>query len=563
VFQFRQMLTIAFLAATSLECAVLHAQVSFSYQTYALKNTPQFVVSGDLNGDGKPDLVVSSQNGNILSVLLNNGNGRFAPELDLNPIPNFFTALAVGDFNGDKKLDILALDTGNLNAGTAPGLYVLLGNGDGTLQAPVSTSLGSLNAIIAFIGVGDFNGDGKTDVALYAYDGTNFGPIALSSNGDGTFNTGNLVPAPATLSLVAAVVTDANADGELDLILSYIDDANQQGTILTSLGNGHGTFQPPTQALPPQDFWMFTLTTGDFRHRNHNDLVSTSYQEESCPFGVCRPTGPAGTVAILPATANSTFGAPGVLMSGDYGQLATGDFDGDGNIDIAVFGRSIHGFTPPASVIMLGDGKSGFPGQVPTSFISPIAAISADLTGDGLSDLAVIDSNTLEVALNTTPGFSLSTSGAGTPIPPGGLATYTINIGQQNGFNGTVSLTCSAPASQGVTCSVSPSSATPGTASSLTVATTGVSGALVRSGLRGEWLYAVWFPVGALVFGSIGVRSGKKRRGLLFCLVFLVGCGGASNSTNVRGTPSGNYTIVVTGSSGALQRSTTVTLKVN
>lgn len=250
MFQFRQMLTIAFLAATSLECAVLHAQVSFSYQAYALKNTPQFVVSGDLNGDGKPDLVVSSQNGNILSVLLNNGNGRFAPELDLNPIPNFFTALAVGDFNGDKKLDILALDTGNLNAGTAPGLYVLLGNGDGTLQAPVSTSLGSLNAIIAFIGVGDFNGDGKTDVALYAYDGTNFGPIALSSNGDGTFNTGNLVPAPATLSLVAAVVTDANADGELDLILSYIDDANQQGTILTSLGNGHGTFQPPTQALP-------------------------------------------------------------------------------------------------------------------------------------------------------------------------------------------------------------------------------------------------------------------------------------------------------------------------
>ena len=109
MFQFRQMLTIAFLAAMSLECAVLHAQVSFSYQTYALKNTPQFVVSGDLNGDGKPDLVVSSQNGNILSVLLNNGNGTFAPELELNPIPNFFAALAVGDFNRDKKLNILAL----------------------------------------------------------------------------------------------------------------------------------------------------------------------------------------------------------------------------------------------------------------------------------------------------------------------------------------------------------------------------------------------------------------------------------------------------------------------
>jgi FG-GAP-like repeat len=563
VFQFRQMLTIAFLAAMSLDCTVLHGQISFSYQTYSLKNAPQFVVSGDLNNDGKPDLVVSSQNGNILSVLLNNGNGTFAPELDVNAIPNSFTTIAVGDFNGDKMLNILAVDSGNVDNGTQPALYVLFGNGDGTLQAPVSASLGFMNAIIAFVGVGDFNGDGKTDVALYAYDGTNFGPIALLSSGDGTFTPGTLVPAPATLSLVAAVVTDANSDGKLDLLLSYID-ANQKGTLQASLGNGDGTFQSPTQALPPQDFWMFALASGDFSHRNKTDLISTSYQEARCSLGTtCQPVGPAGALALLPGAANATFGGPASVVSGNYGVVSTGDFDGDGNLDIAAFGGAAKGVSPSSSTIMPGNGGGGFSGQAAISFIRPSSSISADLNGDGLKDLAVIDSNALQVALNTTPGFYLNASAAGTPISAGGSATYTVNIGQQNGFADTVSLTCSAPASQGVTCSVSPSSGTPGTASSLTISTTGASGALVQSRSRGNWLYAVLLPVGAFVFGSIGIPSGKKRRGLLFGLVFLVGCGGASNSTHVRGTPSGKYAVVVTGISGALQRSTTVTLAVN
>jgi hypothetical protein len=151
----------ALFAVLSLPCAVLHGQVTFSSHTYTLNNIPQFVVSGDLHGDGKPDLVLSSQNADTLSVLLNKGNGTFSPETDYNAIPNYFVAIAVGDFNGDRKLDVLAVDGGDVNSGTTAALYVLLGNGDGTLQAPVSTNLAFVVQLLAFVGVGDFDRDGK------------------------------------------------------------------------------------------------------------------------------------------------------------------------------------------------------------------------------------------------------------------------------------------------------------------------------------------------------------------------------------------------------------------
>jgi hypothetical protein len=144
---------------------VVHAQVNFSYP-------PTFAAGGgvgvsifvaDFNGDGKPDILAADGNLN-----LGNGNGTFTAGTTVAG-----GALAVGDFNGDGKPDVLQQGTGTL--------LVLLGNGDGTFQPPISTNSGAKLTLVA---AADLNGDGKTDVVGLS-NGTTL--LVYLNNGDGTF----------------------------------------------------------------------------------------------------------------------------------------------------------------------------------------------------------------------------------------------------------------------------------------------------------------------------------------------------------------------------------------
>jgi hypothetical protein len=232
------------------------------------------------------------------------------------------------------------------------------------------------------------------------------------------------------------------------------------------------------------------------------------------------------------------------------------------------------------NTIALGNGNGTFqPLSTPVNLIlSPYLSNGADLNGDGLFDALTVDSvnNVINVMMNTTPGFRVSSSPSSGTVSAGGLTTYTISIGQQNEFTGAVSLVCSAPASVGIQCSVSPSSTSPGSSAKLTVTTTGLSAALPSPGNRGNtFLFGLWLPVAGFAVFGIGVVSPNKGRKkllglLLFCcllfgsLTFLLACGGATNSGGGNAaTPSGNYTITVTGTAGSLQRSTAVTLSVH
>ena len=168
---------------------------------YATGLSPSNIISGDFNGDGKLDLVIQTQTG--ISVHLGNGDGTFQPHLDYAVTTQVFS-LAAGDFNGDGKLD-LALDVALTTGGST--VLVLLGNGDGTFQTPITSAGGS-----GLLSVGDFNGDGKPDLIItpgYAGSAT-----VLLGNGDGTFRQ----PIPVFLAAGTAGVLDLNHDGIPDVV---------------------------------------------------------------------------------------------------------------------------------------------------------------------------------------------------------------------------------------------------------------------------------------------------------------------------------------------------------
>ena len=152
------------------------AQVQFSGATiYPAGTAPHAVAIGDFNGDGKEDLAVadygdpSTNAGAGVSILLGNEDGTFqaAQKFDAGAAASSITT---ADFNGDGKLDLAVANTftvsdigGGATESSAGGVSILIGNGDGTFQPPITLSLtGSPLCVLA----ADFNGDGRPDLAV-------------------------------------------------------------------------------------------------------------------------------------------------------------------------------------------------------------------------------------------------------------------------------------------------------------------------------------------------------------------------------------------------------------
>src|ERR1035438_9485558 len=121
---------------------------------YSVGGVPTSMVLADFNGDGKPDLAVAA--GGLWIILSQGGGGFKTPVQIASPANTVVSSVAAGDFNGDGKQDLV------IGANYGSGVYVLLGNGDGTFQAPVAYPMGGS---ITSVAVADFNGDGKPDIA--------------------------------------------------------------------------------------------------------------------------------------------------------------------------------------------------------------------------------------------------------------------------------------------------------------------------------------------------------------------------------------------------------------
>jgi hypothetical protein len=209
---------------------------------------PVDVFLEDLNGDGKPDMVISNWDGTI-SILLNKGKGIYGAATLITSVAALsphLSSLAFADFNGDGKLDIAAASyyPGNYSGN----VYILLGNGDGTFQAPITVAASTVSSTNT-LAAGDFNEDGKMDL-LVTVEGPCSGwygsaaYIVLEGKGGGTFTPGSLVCTGGDYPQYP-VVADFNGDGKLDAFIPMLENygKNPYGPVLLE-GNGNGTFTP-------------------------------------------------------------------------------------------------------------------------------------------------------------------------------------------------------------------------------------------------------------------------------------------------------------------------------
>jgi uncharacterized protein (TIGR03437 family) len=255
-------------------CLATLAPAQTGYLTYPTGITPSGVTAADLNGDGKPDLAIANTGSNSLTILLNNAAGGFTP---LAPYvfaqANFAfattapRAIIAADLNGDHKTDLVV--TSPLSQSPDTGLAVLLGNGDGTFQPPLPVS-GCPQVTAAQ--VADLNGDGIPDLALTCLTSGSLIPtgaylLTLPANGDGTFGTG------AELSLgftpwAVLTVGDFNNDGKPDLAVAT------GGGLAVLLNDGKANFTALATSNEP---WNFApgIAAGDFNGDGILDLAVT------------------------------------------------------------------------------------------------------------------------------------------------------------------------------------------------------------------------------------------------------------------------------------------------
>jgi hypothetical protein len=279
-----------------------------------INNSIQSLVAGDFNRDGKLDLAVTSnllsgqtQTG-LVTILLGNGNGTFRLGTAIK-VGTDAEGLAAADLNADGKLDLVT--TTFLSSGLRD-VKVLLGNGNGTFGRPISTSPGAHATSVA---TGDFNGDGKLDLALV--DSFTNTVLILPGNGNGTFGSAISFQFNTPVKgLGGPAVGDFFGTGKLSLALT-----TGLGTVSVLQGNGDGTFQAPVNFIAGfHGAQPSTVIAGDFNGDGKVDLATTNAQsgDVSVLLNTTPPvtvTAPIGTVTSLAVDTTSAVVGQAVTLT--------------------------------------------------------------------------------------------------------------------------------------------------------------------------------------------------------------------------------------------------------
>jgi hypothetical protein len=493
-------------------------------------------VTGDLDADGKPDIVAAAGSG--LAVIRGLGNSSFATPLYV-ALPNAtgsIVNLAVGDVNGDGRSDVVLILGGQ--SATTGGAYLYLANADGSLKSPVQIDN---SANIRSITIGDLNGDGRADVVLGNFDPKFYispnllqGVRVYRGNADGSVTT-PLTLSPSGVTYTALGIGDMNRDGKADLLVSALD-AGLNDKLYVLPGQGDGSFGTATSfALPGGGPGITSLAVGDFTFDGALDIMITGrYTEVLVGKGD-------GTIAFVSALAI----APEAIYA------ATVDLNRDGTADAVVVNAD--GVVPLLRVA----------GPLVTKIPVPSPAASNE--------------------------FSTELGSSSGSVSSGASVQTNLSLSFGANFTQAVSFSCAGLPAY-ASCSFSPATISPGANSTATTVTisTGVVGATAMA----HWPRALIAgaqdnPLGPAktliptfaIFGGLGWcgltsrRLTKKRHrlllggGLILALLFsgLGACGGGSSTSTASSavvTPSGTYPVTVTATGGGVSKSMIYTLTV-
>ena len=338
--------------------------VTFTRHDYSAGSAPCGLAIGDFNGDGFADVATDNAWTTNASVLLGAGDGSLAAPVTSSVYGNPF-GMAAGDLNGDGKKDLVVVSQSG-------SVRVLLGAGDGTFTSAGDFAAGTIPLEVA---IADFNGDGKPDLAV-----TNDQAASVSillGKGDGTFE--DKVDCATGAAPYGVAAADFNGDGNIDLAVACSDSS----VVSILLGAGDGTFGAKTDVAAGNG--ALFVDVGDFNGDGDKDLAVADF------FG--------DTVTTLMGAGDGTFSAGAVYASDSGpGGLAVGDLDGDGVQDLVVVARNAD-----KADIYLGNGDGSFADKVVLATGGyPYNVGVADFDGNGKPDFVTVNDSgsTVSVFLN-------------------------------------------------------------------------------------------------------------------------------------------------------------------